>query len=167
MLCHGNGDLAVDGCCWIDGQVCPLRWLIEDGHIYEGPDLTDLGTVEGYITTNIKQKPRQDTARDMVQGARFLCRAAVEVLINDNGLVFDRPGFEAAWDAHPDYVAQVRPAWVALEQRLGLVEGEYQCSTWRGTGRAQCCFREDPVENDTKALPLSANARALREAGGV
>lgn len=165
-LCHGNGDLVRDGCCYVDGQPCPLRWKFVDGHILEGPALTDLGTTDAYIESLGYNKPTTDKIKAQVVALTYACRAAIEVLIEDTNRLNDRPAFEAAWNAHPDYVAQVRPHWASIEQTLGLAEGEYQCATWRGTSGSQCCFAEDAATNDAKAAGLSDDARTLRRAGG-
>jgi hypothetical protein len=166
VLCHGSGDLARDGCCFVAGQVCPLRFKIVDGRIYEGPDLIDRGTVDEYIAANVKGKGNQDRVRAQVAGITFVCRAAVEVIAADGRLLSDRPAFETAWNEHPDYVRLVRPHWAAIEARLELEDGSYQCSSWRGTGLPQCCFAEDLVDNETKGAGLSVDARELRRAGG-
>lgn len=165
-LCHGNGDLVRDGCCYVNGQVCPLRWKIEGGHIYDHQG-ADLGTVEAYVRSVVKGKANQDRVLAQVAGIRFACKAAVDVIANDAKLLSDRPGFEAAWNSHPDYVAQVRPHWRDIELRLDMAEGSYQCSSWRGTAESQCCFAEDQVANDEKSAGLSDEAKALRQAGGT
>lgn len=166
-ICHGQGDVEVDGCCWVDGAVCPLRLKIDGGVVYEGPDLVDQGTVDGYVKARVKGKPNQDRVIAQLQGVRFACRAAADVLAADGNLLNDRPAFEQAWNTQADYVAQVRPAWDRLEDARGLPRGSYQCSTWRGEGGAQCCFREDVVANEVKAGGLSVEARTLRQGGGL
>lgn len=166
IICHGQGDPANDGCCWVAGAPCPLRWKIDGGRIYDHTG-ADLGTVDGHINSLIPSKAGRDRAKAQVQGVRIACRAAVEVLANDAKLLNDRAGFQAAWNAHPAYVAQVRPHWSALEEELGLPAGSYQCSTWRGTGRVQCCFAEDAVTNAAKAALLTSTAVTIRTAGGL
>lgn len=166
-LCHGSGDLVRDGCCYVNGQVCPLRWKIEGGILYEGPDLIDRGSVDAYIDSIINGKANRDRAKAQVQAVTYVCRAAVEVIANDSKLLTDRPALNAAWDAHPDYVALVRPAWDALEAMRGLPSGSYNCSSWKGEAGSQCCFAEPQSENDAKAANLHADARSVRQAGGV
>lgn len=165
-ICHGNGDLVRDGCCYVNGEVCPLRWKFVDGRILEGATLTDLGATDAYIDSLGYNKPTTQAIKDQVAGLTYACKAAIEVLIADSSLLDDRPRFEAAWNAHADYVAMVRPHWATIEETLGMAEGEYQCSTWRGTGGAQCCFAEDAATNDAKAAPLTTGATAIRQAGG-
>ena len=167
MLCHGSGNLDTDGCCHVAGRPCPLRWKIVAGRIIEGPDLIDRGTVDAYINSLIQSRAGRDRAKAQVQGVTYVCRAAVEVLAADAKLLTDRAGFESAWNAHPSYVALVRPEWAKIEQSLGLASGAYQCSTWRGTAVAQCCFAEDQASNTSKTAALSTQAVTVRQAGGV
>jgi hypothetical protein len=166
MLCHGNGNVATDGCCYVAGKVCPLRWLIDGGHVWDHLG-TDLGTVEEFIAAYSTSTTVQQAVRDQIQGVRIVCRAAVDVLVNDPKLLANRTRFESAWKAHVDYVALVRPHWEQVEQRLGLAAGSYNCPTWKGTGAAQCCFAEDQATNDAGAAGLSANAVKIRQAGGT
>lgn len=171
MLCHGQGDLNKGGCCYVNGDVCPLRWDLrvnEDTgvrHLYAS-DGTDLGPVEDYIRSVVKGRGNQDRAIAQTQAIRWACRAAVEVLASDSRLLTDRQAFADAWNAHPEYQAKVRIHWEALEDRLGLPAGSYQCSNWRGTDVPQCCFAEDVVTNETKASSLHSDAKNLRQAGG-
>ena len=169
MPCHGNGNLATDGCCYVAGQVCPLRWKVENGIVYEGPNLTDLGEYTSAVDTKIGgAKAKRDAAKAQVPGAKYLCRAALEVIAADPTIVNDRAGFEAAWNNHAEYVALVRPEWQKIEERNGLAPGSYQCSTWKGIGGIkQCCFAE-PAINATTVLQTAFNATAvtIRSAAG-
>lgn len=162
-LCHGNGDPARDGCCWVNGAPCPLRLLLRDGHVYDAAG-TDLGTVDAmarnYVGNNAQRRQR---VLDQLQGTHIVCRAAIDVIVADPSLLNDRAAFNAAWNAHPDYVAQVRPAWAAHERRAGLAEGSYQCSTWTGEGdQGQCCYAESQATNDSTKSALTAVAVSLR-----
>jgi hypothetical protein len=162
-FCHGQGGPdQPDGCCYVNGLPCPLRWKIVDGRIYEGPDLTDLGTVVDLVNARWRQKQIREKVLEQVQGITYLCRAALEVVAADPSLILDRVAFEQAWDNHPDYVALVRPAWEAVEDRMGLARGEFQCSSWKGEGNQQCCFSEDTATNESKAGALSTVAVTLR-----
>jgi hypothetical protein len=163
VICHGQGNPSTDGCCYVNGAPCPLRWKIVAGRILEGPTLIDRGTVDSYINSIVSGKPNRDRAKALVQGAVYICSAAVDVLVASPALLNDRPGFEAAWNAHARYVAEVRPAWVDVEQRLGLPAGSYQCSTWMGVQGPECCFAEDQATNDTKAAALTATAVSIRQ----
>lgn len=165
MLCHGKGDDG-QGCCFIRGQVCPLRWRLDGGHVYSSDD-SDLGTVQAFIESIIHSKPGRDKAYAQLEGVRFACRAAVEVLVDDARLLNDRPGFEAAWMAHPDYVSLVAPEWREIELDHGLPAGTLDCAAWHGTGGSQCCFSQSQAENDADATDLSVEARTLRGLGGT
>lgn len=167
MLCHGNGNAGVDGCCFVDGAVCPLRWKIVDGRILEGPELLDRGTVEEFAASVSKSKQVQQRVVEQAQGVTFACKAAIEVVVDDPALLSDRDGFEAAWNGHADYVTLVRPHWAAIENRLGLAAGSYQCSSWEGAGGPQCCFAEDQVTNSAKTAGLSSTAVTIRQARGA
>lgn len=165
-ICHGNGDLGNDGCCFVNGNVCPLRWKIVGGRIFDNLG-TDLGTVNAYIDSIVQSGAARTRAKAQVQGVTYACSAAVEVIAANASLLNDRPALNAAWDAHAGYVTKVRPAWSAIEERLGLAPGEYNCSTWSGVTRSQCCFAEDSATNAAKAAGLSATAVTIRTAGGT
>lgn len=152
-LCHGNGDLARDGCCYVAGQVCPLRWKIENGTVTQGAS-TDLGTVQDLAQALGMPKGRAKNLDQVLQGRTFVCSVAAKAIAGDTSLLRDPDALADAWDNDPDYLREVRPTWADLEQRLGMAPGTYQCSTWRGVGGAQCCFAEPPEENATKAANL-------------
>jgi hypothetical protein len=166
MICHGNGDLTRDGCCYVAGQVCPLRLKIVNNHVYNSTG-TDLGTVQEVATSYGANKPQRDRASNQLQGITFVCRAAVEAIIEDSRRLTNRDSLVAAWHSHPDYLALVRPAWAELEQKLGLPTGSYNCGTWKGTGGPQCCFAETQTENDLKSQGLTSEAKNVRIAGGT
>lgn len=168
-FCHGQGNLESDSCCWVNGSICPLRWKIEDGHILEGPELLDRGTVQEFAASVSNSKQIQQRILDQAEGVKFACRAAVEVLAGSPALLNDRAGFEAAWSAHPDYVTLVRSHWADLEVRLGFPAGSYNCSTWVGApgGRSECCFAEDETTNAAKGAGLSSTAVSIRSQRNV
>ena len=163
--CHGSGDLPDDGCCYVAGQVCPLRWKLEGGRVFDHQG-TDLGTVTQFVNGYVTGKPRRDELVNQLTNITYVCRAAADVLVNDTKLINNRPAFEQAWNAHADYVAQVRPHWAQIETDLGLSAGSYQCSTWQGTGRDQCCFAEPDATNAAKRQNLAQTAVTIRQAGG-
>lgn len=165
MLCHGNGNNG-EGCCFINGQVCPLRWRLENGHIYNASG-TDLGPVQDYVYSLIPSTAGRTRAMDQLQGVKFVCTAAINVLVLDARLLNNRAGFEAAWMAEPSYVAQVAPLWRAREIESGLPTGTLDCANWKGTAGSQCCFIEDSTTNAAYAATLSTSARNLRQAGGT
>lgn len=166
MLCHGSGDLTRGGCCYVGGQVCPLRWKLANGHVYDHLG-TDLGTLETFVAQYTKSKPRQQAIITQLTGVTFVCKAAADVIAEDPKRINNRSALEAAWNQHAEYVALVRPQWAKIEQELGLAPGSYNCSTWRGTGTSECCFKETPEENAAKAAQLPPEARAARTVPGV
>lgn len=169
VLCHGNGNLdTTDGCCWVAGEPCPLRWKIVDGHIIEGPNNSDRGLVNDHVEAAYaaKSQTARNRIKALLQGTTYICKAATEVLSDSPRFLTDRPGFNEAWNSHPDYVALVRPHWEQIEDNLGLARGEYQCSSWQGTARLECCFSEDEAVNSQKASSLSVTAVQIRERGG-
>lgn len=166
MICHGNGDPSNDGCCFVRGEICPLRWKVVGGEIFDA-DGVNLGTTDAYINSIIQSGAARTRAKAQVQGTTYACRAAVEVIAGQASLLNNRPAFNAAWDNHADYVALVRPAWAEIEEELGLPAGSYNCSTWQGTGRPQCCFAEDATTNASRASTLSSTAVTIRTAGGT
>ena len=158
-FCDGKGDLVRDGCCYVDGQVCPLRWLLADGgdgqrHIYEGPSLTDLGTVTDYVNAAIPNRPGRRRAEDAVAGVAFVCSAAIATFVEDAKLLNDRPGFEVAWDAK---IEELAPEVHAHFDAIGID----RCPVWKPEG--QCCFKATHVA-DTSAM--DAGNVALRQSGG-
>lgn len=160
-FCHGKGNPESDGCCWVNGSVCPLRLKIENGRVYDNFG-NDLGTINTYTATKFSGA-RLTRARNQFSGPRIVCRAAVEVLANDNSLLSNRGAFNAAWNSHTDYVILVRPHWAAIEQTNGLTPGSYQCSTW-GPPTGECCFSEDSVTNSSKGADLNSSAVSIRKA---
>ena len=168
--CHGQGgvDQATNGdggCCYVNGTVCPLRLKQVNGRIFDAAG-TDLGTTTQYINSLTNNGAARNRAQQQAQGVVFFCKAAISVIVAQASLLNDRPAFNAAWNAQVDYVAQVRPAWAALEQAQGLPAGSYQCSTW-GPPQGQCCFSESQAVNDAKFAALSATAVTVRRAGGT
>lgn len=166
-FCHGKGNQETDGCCWVNGAPCPLRWKIVGGRIKEGPELTDRGTVAEYAATVSNNKQIQQRIVDQTQGLNIACRAAVEVIVANPALLNDRAAFDQAWNTHSEYVAQVRPHWRQVEINLGLAEGAYQCSTWVGTGRNECCFSEDEATNTARRSNLASSAVTIRSKRSV
>lgn len=164
-FCHGNGDLARDGCCWVNGQICPLRLKQVDGRIYEGPDMVDVGTMQDVAAEYTNNPNIQDRVAALAQGVTYMCRAAVDAIGNDPSVLTDRAAFEAAWAAHPDYTAQVAPIWREVENRAGMAEGAMDCFNWTGGSGGGCCYSEDATTNADKAAGLDPEVRTLREGG--
>jgi len=168
VLCHGQGDPEHDGCCWVEGEVCPLRWKIEGGQVLDASGRR-LGSIP-QAAAGLADPGARGRVVAQLTGPRIVCRAALEVIAADPGALTDRARLNAGWDAHPDYQALVRPAWRRLEDREGLEEGSYQCSTWApkvdpadGGG---CCWGEQPAVNEASAAKLHAQAVQVRRAGG-
>jgi hypothetical protein len=159
-ICHGQGNIQKDGCCYVNGQICVNRWKIADGHIYEGPNLIDLGTVDAYINSIIPNKPGRDRAKAQIQGVLFLCKAAIQVLIDTPALLNDRAGFDAAWASNPLY-QPIADAWEAIGMPRNW------CMTY-GPADGQCCHAEDLSTNIAKQNIMDATAVSLRSrAAGV
>lgn len=161
-FCHGKGNISTDGCCWVNGAICPLRWKIIDGVIYEGPNLVNKGTVVAYAQSITNNKSAQDKIIAQATNITFACKAAVEVLVAQPALLNNRAGFETAWNNHAGYVAQVRPHWSTVEQNLGLPANSYNCSSWTGVNTGECCYAEDEATNATKCGTLSSEAVTIR-----
>lgn len=164
-FCHGKGQQGGSHCCWVNGAECPLLLKQIDGHIWING--VDQGTTTTYINSLTNNGAARANAQKLAQGVNQFCLAAVKVIMAQPALLNNRAGFEAAWNAQADYVAQVRPHWVAVEERLDLPIGGYNCSTWKGGGVGQCCFGEDTPTNEVNAAPLDATVVVLRRAGGV
>lgn len=165
-LCHGNGNPSTDGCCYVDGAVCPLRWKIANDHVYDAAG-TDLGTVDAVVRQYAGPNPqRQKRAKDQLQGVVYVCTAAVRVIVDNPATLTDRAAFETAWLNDAEYQTKVRPAWERLEQANGWAPGSYDCPTWTGHGAPECCYAEPQATNDAKAAPLTASAVQIRKAGG-
>lgn len=154
-FCHGSGNLAGDGCCFVAGQVCALRWKIVDGRIKEGPQLVDRGTVAEYAASVTNNRQAQQRIIDQAQGVTFACKAAVEVVASDSKLLTDRAGFESAWAAHPAYQA-VADQWEAIGMPRSY------CPQF-GPAEGQCCYAESESVNLAKCSALSASAVQIRQ----
>lgn len=143
-VCHGRGDPEHDGCCYVEGEVCPLRWKAWRGHIYAGPEMKNLGTIAEAVDTLMPGHSPQERAEAIRHGVgqrTIICSAALRYA-----------GDWTAVHTDPEYNDKVRPAWERLEQDNGWEPGAYQCGTWGETfGRGQCCFGEDPETNARKA----------------
>lgn len=155
-FCHGRGDPANDGCCYVHGRPCSLRWKIVNDHILEGPNLTDLGTVDACIDGLVGGRQAQDRAKAQVQGVMYACRAAVAVVATDPSATSSRAAFLSSWASHPDYQS-VADAW----ERIGLPRN--YCQVY-GPAEGQCCFAEDESTNTVKGASLSTVAVSVRRA---
>lgn len=144
-VCHGQGNLDSDGCCYVEGGVCPIRWKIVNGRVLEGPALTDIGTVASAVQSRIGGSK---TVRDRIAAAIgqrvFVCRLAAR--------------YEGNWDsvhADQEYQTKVRPSWSKIEQINNLPANSYNCGVW-GPLTGQCCYGETAVVNAAKAAWLTA-----------
>lgn len=164
-FCHGQGgDDQSDGCCYLpDGTVCHLRLKLVGGRVLQGPTLTDLGTVDQFVRSLTNNGAARNRATQQAQGITFACMAAIRVIAANASLLNDRPAFESAWLAQPDYASTVAPLWRAHEQKVGLPEGSQDCPRWKGP---ECCYSESTVRNEEKAASLSTVAVTVRRAGG-
>lgn len=159
MLCHGQGDVAHDGCCYVNGQVCPNRWRIDrsidpDGVVFDAAGVS-LGTVDAVARSFVGNNPqRRATVAEAVQGTRYICSAAVLAIDADPSILNDRTMFEAAWEARPEYQV-VADAWEANGQPRNW------CMSF-GPAEGQCCYAEDQATNDAKRAALSATAVSIR-----
>jgi len=149
MPCHGKGDPAGDGCCYVNGAPCPLR----------------VDNIDTLISTKNWKGKQKRTAQQAGQGVTgsggYVCAAAVEVVVNNETLLDNRAAFDAARDTHPDYLTQVRPVWAALEVLNGWVPGSFQCSTWV----AGCCYNEDSGTNTAGFAGLHSTQVTIRQQG--
>src|SRR5687768_16925943 len=100
IICHGNGDLVRDGCCYVAGQVCPLRLKIVDNRVYNNLG-TDLGTVQEVAASYGANKPQRERIAKQLQGTTFVCKAVVDSIASNPQLLTDRPALETAWHSHP------------------------------------------------------------------
>jgi hypothetical protein len=159
-FCHGNGNIGTDSCCWVAGEICPLRVKVVGTKIQRGPG----GELGRDAFLNSMGGEKADRAATQLEGVTYACKAALDVIADDPALRFRRSEFEEAWNNHPEYLELVRPHWEELEERLELEPGSYQCSTWVGIRRPECCFAEPEEENEEKARGLSQSAVAIRKA---
>lgn len=169
MICHGQGapeaNLFDGGCCWFGGQVCLLRWFIDYTTSSPPGDVgsativdhtgTSLGTVDAYLASPTLglNKPRQDRARQMIQGAVYVCSALTTSIAQD-GIPTG-----ANWEA------ELNASWSAMYEpgAMGETVGDAWANLGRprnwcvvyGPGDAACCFAEDEATNATRAAGLS------------
>jgi hypothetical protein len=152
-ICHGNGDLVRGGCCYVDGAVCPNRWMIVDGHVFDAAG-NDLGTVQEIIASVTNNRKAQQTGAELAQGITFLCGVAMKVLLADTRLIGNPTGFRQAWLNHAEY-QPIADVW----ERIGKPRD--WCMTY-GPGEGQCCYAEPLAENEAKQALLSEVAVTVR-----
>lgn len=172
MLCHGQGDPAADpfdgGCCHLpslpDGtkRVCPLRWYIDyststppgdvgTATIYDS-DRNALGTVDDFIASFINGNPKRQRARNMIQGAVYVCGGLATELA-ENGIPTGAnwaSELNARWSAiyDPGGAGEaVGDVWVSRNKPRNW------CVTY-GPSEGHCCFSEDATTNATRATVL-------------
>lgn len=158
-FCHGNGDLARDGCCWVAGVICPNRWKLVGGRIKEGPNLVDRGTVAEFAASVSNNPNIRRRITDQAQGLTYACKVAIDVLTTTPALLNDRAAFEAAWAAHADY-QPIADAWEAIGKPRPW------CPEF-GPAEGQCCYAEDEATNAAKRGALSATAVQIRQGRSV
>lgn len=157
MSCHGKGDPPGDGCCYTpDGNPCPLR--------LDAAGVTQLISDRNWKGQRKKRAER--AAHGITDSGGYVCLAATEIVVDDDSLLGDGAAFEAAWLAHPDYVASVAPAWRAHEIVNGAPVGQYDCPTWQGSGGSECCFAEDAATNAAQFAGLYSTHVTVRQRGG-
>ena len=176
MICHGQGndptpraDPFDDGCCFVDGAPCPVRWYIDystsspagdigTATMYDS-DRNLLGTVFAYVDGLMPGGGPNKAARvqrvlDQVQGTVYVCSAAAYVIGMDPSLINDPAAFEAAWEAHVDY-QPIADIWEARGKPRNY------CMIY-GPPEGQCCFSEDQATNDARASALTEVAVQVR-----
>ena len=163
-FCTGQGNPDdPGGCCWLEGVVCP--------HYKSGAEVVDwINNVSG-----IKGQGKS-RALNMAQGVKHACDIAIQVVAASATTITNRARFESDWRNHPQYVADVRPTWEALEQRMGYPADSFNCPTYQGGGSAEaqvhhdtplvCCFSQDEATCDAQAANLHSTAVTIRRAGG-
>lgn len=173
IICTGQGnqhptDPHLSGCCWVEGQVCPLRWKVVNGRVFDASG-TDLGSVDQAVNGRWSGGPVRSRVKGQIpsSGSVILCRAALETIGSDSQAVSNRSRLNAGWDSNASYVELVRPAWSRVEASLGLPANSYNCSTWRGVNGPECCWAEPVATNVAKQAVLPAVAVTVRTAGGL
>lgn len=189
MFCHGQGDPDVDpfwgGCCYVRNTdptitktVCPIRYFID----YTGLDPateTDQATVldadrnpvvfgnggstvDDWARDLVGNSPTQrQRVHEQIQGALFICQAAVQGVVDDFSNIVVSPteinaaAFDAAWDASAPYTT-VRDLPDGTSRSLAdywLATSGELCSQWSRS--SQCCFGEDAPTHAARAGNLS------------
>jgi hypothetical protein len=167
IICTGQGN-GGDGCCFVECQVCPLRWKAVNGRVFDAAG-ADLGTVDQAVNGRWSGSQVRSRVKAQVpaSGSVILCRAALETIAGDAQAVSNRSRLNSGWNSNAAYVQLVRPAWSRVEQSLGLPAGSYNCSTWRGVNGPECCFALSQATNAALAAVLPAVAVTVRTAGGL
>jgi hypothetical protein len=173
MLCHGQGDQRSDlfdgGCCFINGQVCPIRWFIDystsspagdvgTATIYDS-NRQSLGTVFNYVNALMPGGGPNKTARvqrvlDQIKGVLYVCSAAAYVIGMDPSLINNRAQFDTAWAANTSYTP-IGDIWVSMNKPFNW------CQLF-GPPEGQCCFAENQSTNDSRASSLTSSAVTVR-----
>lgn len=153
LACHGNGNISQQGCCYVDGVICPNRVTSVNLTAF----INSLG-----LTGNQKTQA-QTYGTKALQSVTWACGVAIKVAIANPSLLNDRTAFDAAWVSHPDYLVTPAPSWRALEAAQGRPVNSYNCSSW-GPTEAQCCFGEVQSVNDAKMALLDSTQVTIRKA---
>lgn len=164
MLCHGQGDQLPDlfdgGCCFVAGAVCPNRWYIAPGPVTADRQVFDstrtlLGTVDQVARSFVGGNPnRRARIAEALQGTLYVCKAAVLAIDAQPSILNNRPAFDAAWFARPEYTP-IADAWESIGRPRDW------CMIY-GPTEAQCCFSETPAVNAARAGVLSTTHVTLR-----
>lgn len=141
-FCHGSGAPESDGCCYVNGQVCPNR--------------LDQTQAQAWLSGLNLRGARLRAAQDQIANITYLCRAALEAVAVDPSILTTRALFEAAWEARPEY-QPIADAWQAIGKPRNW------CMSF-GPFEGQCCFAENDQINNTKFSILTETAVTIRKA---
>lgn len=166
--CTGQGDQGDDpfngGCCLVRNEICPHRWFID----YTGLDPAtqtreatildasgaSLGTVDAYVSSVHRGKPRQDRVVDAIQGSVYVCGVLANTVVA-NGIPTGanwEAEFDAAWSAEYEpgaSAADVGDAWAEIGKPRNW------CVSFGPPDIPVCCFAQSDTECDAQAVVLT------------
>jgi hypothetical protein len=177
MICHGRGTMPGnnaetafnDGCCFIDGEICPNRWFIDYSTSTPAGDTgtatirnsegVSLGTVTAYVTSLMPgggNTKAQRVARVVAQltNILYVCAPAAYVIGMDPSLITNRVQFETAWSGRAEYTP-IADYWQSIGKPRNW------CMSF-GPTEGQCCHAEDQATNDANRAFLHTSAVEVR-----
>ena len=173
MICHGQGDPRADwqdgGCCFIAGEICPMRWAVDSAGDVWDSTRTNLGDLDALIRS-VYGVNNPNTRDDIIEflgwqagTTMFVCTAfgAAAVAHWDEFMasqgqqivMTDRVQADVRWSEEFDVggsAEAVGDAWEAAGKPRNW------CTTYGPTEQTgQCCHREDQATNDARAAGVS------------
>ena len=175
MICHAQGDPHADpqsgGCCWIAGNICPMRWFVDaSGDVYDS-DRVLVDTLDQAIrnTFGVNNPNRRDEIVEFLGWTAgtemFVCTAAGHAAVDhwDEFMspqmeMVDRPQFDVRWGEEYAVGGSAEAVGDAWE---GISRPRDWCVVY-GPSEGQCCHREDQATNDARRANVTVTGVSIR-----